>query len=57
MTRAAVLALSLVAACSTGAEGPICAEGRDRCEANRFETCNDDGTTVSNTSGTPPSSS
>ena len=40
---AALLALS-AAACSTGKQGPVCAEGVDRCEANRLETCNDDGT-------------
>ena len=40
---AAVLALVL-AACNATARGPTCAEGTHRCEANRYEVCNDDGT-------------
>lgn len=49
MTRAvamiaALAAAALAAGCSTGKQGPVCAEGVDRCEANRLETCNDDGT-------------
>jgi len=42
--RLLLAALLLAAACSKGERGPVCAEGVDRCEANRLETCNDDGT-------------
>ncbi|MEZ4401099.1 MAG: IgGFc-binding protein [Kofleriaceae bacterium] len=42
--RLAVLAVLLAAACSRGKPGPLCVEGADRCEGNRLETCNDDGT-------------
>ncbi len=41
--RRAALALVALAACSTS-DATLCAPNGDRCEGNRFETCNADGT-------------
>jgi IgGFc binding protein len=42
--QVSALAITMLMACSTGQSGPVCADGATRCESNRFEACNDDGT-------------